>query len=564
MQSRAAITRAGGPSGFFSRAVSKAAAAAARNIRLTVILSLVLICGSFASAAAIQLRLDRSRALDQARTFESRRAEEIAADFAATLNRYTALGTAFANATGAETAATLSDAGGNALKNIVVLDKNGGVISQLKGAPQGLLPLAATVLTAAARARTVLPGTDGHSMAVLFPLASHLVAVQIDLQSLLRPAGMEEAVLATNAGRILDLGSRWQNAPSMDALNLGDARRATRIIDAGGESRLAGLVQVPGWPVVAGASIRVGQALSSWYGSLPLFLFFILGPAVAGAGLAVVFVREFERRTRTAEAVRNLLATPRQDARLLIRLADAERRAAEAERSKSEFIGHMSHELRTPLNAVIGFAEVIAQGIFGEAGHPKYVEYANDIAEAGRNLHAKIGDILDFANIEAGRHPVRVEEIDVAKIVRAVIDDMAGRAFSRRVKLTVSLIDRAPAMADALAVRRILANLIANALQFTPEGGAVRIEVRREQGAIVTHVRDSGLGFTREEKEAAGHAFTRFDRPGAVTGIGMGLAVAMALAHRMDGVVRLAGGPGQGTAAELRLPHAAPEQDAQR
>ena len=75
-------------------------------------------------------------------------------------------------------------------------------------------------------------------------------------------------------------------------------------------------------------------------------------------------------------------------------------------RSKSEFIAHMSHELRTPLNAVIGFSEVIAQGLFGPPGHPKYSEYASDIAEAGRGLHAKIGDILEFANIEAGRYPL--------------------------------------------------------------------------------------------------------------------------------------------------------------
>ena len=66
----------------------------------------------------------------------------------------------------------------------------------------------------------------------------------------------------------------------------------------------------------------------------------------------------------------------------------------------------MSHELRTPLNAVIGFSEVIAHGLFGPPGHPKYAEYASDIAEAGRGLHAQIGDILEFANIEAGRYPL--------------------------------------------------------------------------------------------------------------------------------------------------------------
>ena len=104
---------------------------------------------------------------------------------------------------------------------------------------------------------------------------------------------------------------------------------------------------------------RVGEALDAWYGSLPLYFFVIFGPAIAGAALAVIFVREFERRARAAEAVRTLKATKPEKARLLVRLADAERRATEAERARREFVGHMSHELRTPLNAIIVFSEVI-------------------------------------------------------------------------------------------------------------------------------------------------------------------------------------------------------------
>lgn len=552
-QSRAAI----GPFGLVSRAVSQTAAAVTRNMRATIIISLVLICGSFASAAAIQLRIDRGRALDQAAQFEARRAQEIAADLSNTLDRFAALGRAFANATGtAETSAALSEAGGRALKNIVVLGRNGTALSEMKGAPAGLLPLNAAVLADAAAGRVVAPVADGHTMALLFPVGAHIVAVEIDLNALLRPASMEQSVLATSSGRILSLGAQWKSAPSMDSLNLVDGNSATRNIGAGGEHRLVALTAVPGWPVVAGASIRIGEALQSWYSSLPLFLFFIFGPALAGAGLAVVFVREFERRARAAEAVRNLRAKPRDDARLLIRLADAERRAVEAERSKSEFIAHMSHELRTPLNAIIGFSEVIAQGFFGDPGHPKYVEYANDIGAAGRHLHAKIGDVLDFANLEAGRHPVSSASIDVSAIAREVVDELAGRAFSRRIRLTVSLAECAPALGDSLAVKRVLANLLSNALEYTPEGGAVRVQVKSEQGAIVASIRDGGLGFSAEEINSAGQPFTRFDRPGAVTGVGMGLAIAMALARRMGGVVRLAGAPGEGTCAELRLPKA--------
>ena len=122
----------------------------------------------------------------------------------------------------------------------------------------------------------------------------------------------------------------------------------------------------------------------------------------------------------------------------MVRLANAERGAMEALRSRSEFIAHMSHELRTPLNAVIGFSEIIAEELYGPNGHPKYGEYARDICNAGRNLHAKIGDILDFANIEAGRFPLREEAVDLAALVAGCVDEQQGRAFSRRISLSLA------------------------------------------------------------------------------------------------------------------------------
>jgi two-component system cell cycle sensor histidine kinase PleC len=318
-------------------------------------------------------------------------------------------------------------------------------------------------------------------------------------------------------------------------------------------TRLVSLRRIPGWPLDAGASIPSGDALSAWYGALPLYFFFIFGPSLAGAGLAVVFVREFERRARVSAAMKVLRSTKPEDARLLVRLAEAERRATEAQRAKDEFIAHMSHELRTPLNAIIGFSEVIERGVFGEAGHPKYAEYAHDIGTAGRSLHEKIGDILDFADLDAGRHPIAMQTIDAAAIARASVAEVAGRAFARRIRLVVALPDRSLAAGDPVAVRRILANLLSNATQYTPPGGSVRVQLRTEDGVVIVSVRDTGLGFNEEENERAGDAFARFDRPGAVTGTGLGITMATALARRMGGSIRIGNADGDGTLAELRL-----------
>jgi two-component system cell cycle sensor histidine kinase PleC len=238
----------------------------------------------------------------------------------------------------------------------------------------------------------------------------------------------------------------------------------------------------------------------------------------------------------------------------MVRLANAERAAAEAQRSKSEFIAHMSHELRTPLNAVIGFSDVIAQGLFGPPGHPKYREYARDIAEAGRGLHARIGDILEFANLEAGRHPLEPRAADLAALANACVEEHKGRAFSRRIALDLGIAMPVEILADPLAVKRILSNLITNALAYTEKGGKILVEVRREEGAGVALVRDSGAGFSTDERDRAGRPFLRFERKGHMTGAGLGLAIAMELARRMDGAMRISSRQGKGSVLELRLP----------
>jgi len=313
---------------------------------------------------------------------------------------------------------------------------------------------------------------------------------------------------------------------------------------------------VPGWPLAVMTSVDEKSALEEWVQTLPLYLFVILGPALVGGWLAAMFVGAFERHARASRAIRALKSTRPIEARLMVRLANAERASMEALRSKSEFIAHMSHELRTPLNAVIGFSEIIAEGFYGPSGHPKYGEYARDIGEAGRNLHAKIGDILEFANIEAGRFPLSQEAVDLAALASACVDEQQGRAFSRRISLSLAFGEPGLVRADSRAVRRILTNLMANALTYTAEGGIVRADVRFEEGAGVLTLSDSGMGFTAREAALAGKPFQRFDRSDTVTGAGLGLAIAMELARRMGGAVRLNGqdGVGRGATMEVRLP----------
>jgi signal transduction histidine kinase len=491
-----------------------AARLATRNIRFTVLACVVLICGCFAAAAGLQMRNDRIHALNQAQYFEARRAEDVAAATGATLDRLAALGKSFADGRTVDGAA-------DGIRNITVFDRTGLALTTLDASSSVSLPLDAIMSGAP---RVFAPGI------LTFPYGDRIVAVAFDPHGLVPGRMLAHAALLASNGAVLLQDAAWPGG--------------------------GGAVAVSGWPVTVRAAVDEDAALAAWTGALPLYLFVILGPALVGAGLAAVFVREFERRARASEAIRTLRAMRPVEAKLLVRLAEAERRAVEDGRAKSEFIAHMSHELRTPLNAIIGFSEVIERGFYGAVGHAKYVEYAHDINEAGRNLHNKIGDILEFANVEAGRYPLTPAAVDACAVAAECVSEHMGKAFSRRIALEVGFAQACDALADRLAVARILSNLIDNALAYTQEGGLVRVEVREEEAAVVLQVSDNGHGFTRDEAAKAGVPFRRFDRPGAVTGAGMGLAIAMSLARRMGGAIRLDGTPGGGSLAELRLPKA--------
>jgi signal transduction histidine kinase len=524
------------------------AAVSTRNIRLTVILSVIAICGSFAAAAGLQMQRDRVHALNQAAQFESARSGEIAAAMDSSFDRYAALGRAFVSGKTpldfAQTASFIAPA----LRNIVVLSADGTVSSALDRTHMGFLPLPIGAVHAAMQRRILV--AEPRSILIAFPNPGGAVLVDLDPKALLPSALFARTALATSNGAIFAAGTRW----SADFIPLPDRGEKTPQATLIGNKTLVSAARAQSWPAVAATSLDVSAALAGWYGSLPLYLFVIFGPALVGAGLAAIFVREFERRAKANEAIRSLRAVQPSDAKLLVRLADAERRAIEAERSKSEFVAHMSHELRTPLNAIIGFSEIIENGLYGDAGHPKYIEYAHDIGVAGRGLHNKIGDILEFANVEAGRYPLDPQVIDLSELAYACVNDHVGRAFSRRISLEVGYAEPLEVHADPQAVRRIVTNLLINALSYTPEGGAVRVEVRSQQGTAIIAIRDTGFGLSDDEIARAGKPFLRFDRSSGETGAGLGLAIAFALARRMGGAMRLAGARGEGTAGELRLP----------
>ena len=165
-----------------------------------------------------------------------------------------------------------------------------------------------------------------------------------------------------------------------------------------------------------------------------------------------------------------------QNAHLFREVGEKSRQVEVASRHKSEFLASMSHELRTPLNAVIGFSEVLLEGIFGPL-NPKQTEYLDDIRDSGRHLLELLNEILDLSKIEAGRMELEPAPFSLAAALERGLTMVRDRAAQHSIELGLEVEPGVgPVDADELRLRQVILNLLTNAVKFTPDGGRVEVK----------------------------------------------------------------------------------------
>ncbi|WP_207480880.1 PAS domain S-box protein [Arenibaculum pallidiluteum] len=239
-------------------------------------------------------------------------------------------------------------------------------------------------------------------------------------------------------------------------------------------------------------------------------------------------------------------------------LRDAKEQSDMASRAKTEFLANMSHELRTPLNAIIGFSEIIADQMFGDAGRPEYVEYARDINESGRLLLALINDILDMSKIEAGKMELRDSVVDLGRVLLSCHRLIKPRAEEGGLELGTRVPADLPFVrAEERALKQILVNLLSNAVKFTAEGGKVVLSAELEgDGSLAITVEDTGIGIAPGDMEKAMAPFGQIESSlsGKTQGTGLGLPLVKALVGLHGGTLQLDSELGRGTVAIVRLP----------
>jgi signal transduction histidine kinase len=251
--------------------------------------------------------------------------------------------------------------------------------------------------------------------------------------------------------------------------------------------------------------------------------------------------------------------------------------------SKMKFLANVSHELRTPLNGIIGFAQLLVDGVYGEL-NSKQSRSAKTIEESGQHLLLLINDVLDLSKVESGRMELELSVFEADEILEAARNFVAPLAAKKNQTIEVDLASGMPAIqADRTKLEQILCNLLGNAVKFTPSGGKIQVSVlnlhlpeaesasKVDPGGTVFDsdsgqgpewiefcVRDTGLGISREDQKRIFNRFEQVDSSYSrdQEGTGLGLALARGLVELHGGSIRVEskGEEGEGSRFYVAIP----------
>ncbi len=260
---------------------------------------------------------------------------------------------------------------------------------------------------------------------------------------------------------------------------------------------------------------------------------------------------------RLRESIAALEQRSRQLAQNNQELNAARERAEEATRLKSQFLATMSHELRTPLNAIIGYTEIIGAGMAGEINDEQRT-YHERVLHNAEHLLKLINDILDLSKIEAGRTEILRKPFHVQEWINEVISQTRGLAEKKGLKYVVEADSTLPPLllGDAVRLKQVAINLLANAVKFTEEGQVSFTVKRQSQTTWAIIVSDTGIGIPPHMQELVFDEFRQVDGSPQREhgGSGLGLAIVRKLVMLMGGNIRLNSTMGSGSTFTVTMP----------
>ena len=253
-------------------------------------------------------------------------------------------------------------------------------------------------------------------------------------------------------------------------------------------------------------------------------------------------------------------------------IINARNEAENANKAKSEFLANMSHEIRTPMNAVLGYTELLGNTLVDNIQK----DYINSIKSSGRSLLTLINDILDLSKIEAGKLELEYDYIDTYSFFSEFEKIFSLKVSEKGLKFILDIASGTPhgIYIDESRVRQIVFNLIGNAIKFTSEGQiTLKIfienphvvhyskEKSEELIDLIIEVKDTGIGISKELREAIFEPFVQERDYKHYGGTGLGLAITRRLTLLMDGTINLQSKLGEGSTFSVRIPEIPYQRD---
>jgi two-component system OmpR family sensor kinase/two-component system sensor histidine kinase BaeS len=217
------------------------------------------------------------------------------------------------------------------------------------------------------------------------------------------------------------------------------------------------------------------------------------------------------------------------------------------EQERRDLLADVTHELRTPITVIQGNLEGMLDGIY-----PADADHLEAILEETRVLSRVIEDLRTLSLAEGGTLKLQLQPTDLGELIAETAGAFTAQAGAAQVHLQVDVVGDLPLVeADPTRIREVLANLISNALRYTPEGGEIRLTGKLGEGQVCVTVEDTGQGIPAEDLP---HIFDRFYKGRDSQGTGLGLAIARSLIAAHRGYIQAHSQPGQGTRIEFGLP----------
>jgi signal transduction histidine kinase len=241
----------------------------------------------------------------------------------------------------------------------------------------------------------------------------------------------------------------------------------------------------------------------------------------------------------------------------LVHLARRREREAETQQAREmrlDLLSGVSHDLKNPLGVIESLADLLLDGSAGEL-NPQQADLTRRIRSSTRQVITLSQNLIDAERIDAGRLLVMPRRASLPKVIDDALVVARSASAIKGIALHAQVEPGLPLLVlDTVQMERVVANLLGNAIKFTPAGGGVRLTAKRQRAAVTIAVADDGPGIPPEELPRLSEAHFRGTRSRGIDGAGLGLFIVRAVVEAHGGTLRIASGVGQGTVVTVTLP----------